>query len=560
MRLRSIVIGRLLGLDRPVTPVRVDRDLEIAMADGTVLLADRWHPVSAAEERAPILLARLPYGRGGIFGIVFRALAEQGFQVVAVSTRGTFGSGGDWVPFRDEQADGADVLTWLADQPWFVDRRRDHRRQLLRPDPVGDRRGPASVAQGDDPRHHEQLVPRPALPRRDVRPRDRPQLDPRRRAPGGRAARARADWRTEARRRPGGRHRSARRRRPRGRRPPGRLLPGLARARRRRATRGGTRSTSGRPSPPHRRRAWWPAGTTSSSPTSSPTTDGSAPPGTAPACSSAPGGTATATGAGALARETLDWADVHLRGRPSKRSTDVRVFVMGADEWRRPRRVAAARPRRRRSTSTAGFASAPTNPTSAEPDRFRYDPADPTPSLGGASLSSRAGPKDNEPARVPVRRAHLHDRPLDQDVTAIGDVIADLYVRSSLEHTDFFVRLCDVEPGGKSINISDGVLRLPSEAAERSPDGITRIRIPMFATAVTFRRGHRIRLQVSSGAHPVHARNLGERRTDRTRHHLPGRRPGGPPRSGAPVARHPPDLRTTCLRWPPELARWRSAR
>jgi putative CocE/NonD family hydrolase len=99
--------------------------------------------------------------------------------------------------------------------------------------------------------------------------------------------------------------------------------------------------------------------------------------------------------------------------------------------------------------------------------------------------------------------------PLDRDVTAIGDVVADLYVRSSLEHTDFFVRLCDVEPGGKSINVSDGVVRLPSESVAPAPDGIVRIQIPMFPTAVTFRRDHRVRLQVSSGAHPVHARNLG---------------------------------------------------
>jgi putative CocE/NonD family hydrolase len=213
-------------------------------------------------------------------------------------------------------------------------------------------------------------------------------------------------------------------------------------------------------------------------------------------------------GAAALARETLDWSDVHLRGRPSKRSSDVRVFVMGADEWLD---LAEWPPP---STPTAFHLQGerrlgPDEPTAADPDRFRYDPADPTPSLGGATLSSKAGPKDNAPRESRSDVLSYTTEPLGQDVTAIGDVTADLHVRSSLAHTDFFVRLCDVDPEGKSINISDGVLRLPSESAEPMSEGIMRIRIPMFPTAATFRRGHRIRLQVSSGAHPVHARNLG---------------------------------------------------
>ena len=100
-RLRGDLIGRVLGIGRPATRVEVDRDLEIPMADGTVLLADRWYPVATGSEEAPILLARLPYGRGGLFGLLFRAFAEQGYQVVAVSSRGTFGSGGEWDPVPD---------------------------------------------------------------------------------------------------------------------------------------------------------------------------------------------------------------------------------------------------------------------------------------------------------------------------------------------------------------------------------------------------------------------------------------------------------------------------
>ena len=44
---------------------------------------------------------------------------------------------------------------------------------------------------------------------------------------------------------------------------------------------------------------------------------------------------------------------------------------------------------------------------------------------------------------------------------------------------------------------------------ERLPDGTLRLAVSLWATANRFRRGHRIRLQVSSGAHPRWARNLG---------------------------------------------------
>jgi putative CocE/NonD family hydrolase len=82
-------------------------------------------------------------------------------------------------------------------------------------------------------------------------------------------------------------------------------------------------------------------------------------------------------------------------------------------------------------------------------------------------------------------------------------------VRSSLEHTDFFVRLCDVTEKGKSFNLSDGIVRLTPGSVERSEDGVATLDIRLWPTANTFKAGHRIRLQVSSGAHPLFNRNAG---------------------------------------------------
>jgi putative CocE/NonD family hydrolase len=99
--------------------------------------------------------------------------------------------------------------------------------------------------------------------------------------------------------------------------------------------------------------------------------------------------------------------------------------------------------------------------------------------------------------------------PLDRAIDAIGPVRAELFVASSLEHTDFFARLCDVDPAGRSTNVCDGIVRLRPGRPAAGPDGVRAIAIDCWATAHRFRRGHRIRLQVSSGAHPRFARNTG---------------------------------------------------
>jgi putative CocE/NonD family hydrolase len=98
---------------------------------------------------------------------------------------------------------------------------------------------------------------------------------------------------------------------------------------------------------------------------------------------------------------------------------------------------------------------------------------------------------------------------LEHDVEIIGPIKAELYVRSSLQHTDFFARLCVVESSGKSINLCDGILRLTPDCIVPQEDGSLHIQIDIWPTAYRFSRGQRIRLQVSSGAHPSFVRNPG---------------------------------------------------
>lgn len=105
-----------------MTDVIVERDVSIPMRDGVAMQADVWRPND--DLCHPVLLQRTPYNRADSFAVIvnagiepLRAVAE-GFVVVISDTRGRFGSQGQFDPFRTEAADGYDTVQWLAAQPY----------------------------------------------------------------------------------------------------------------------------------------------------------------------------------------------------------------------------------------------------------------------------------------------------------------------------------------------------------------------------------------------------------------------------------------------------------
>jgi putative CocE/NonD family hydrolase len=209
-------------------------------------------------------------------------------------------------------------------------------------------------------------------------------------------------------------------------------------------------------------------------------------------------------------RESLGWFSAHLLGDTSHlRHTPVRVYVMGANTWREfdqwppdgyTQTLWFLGPDRRLSLLP---------PPPCPPDIYHYDPADPTPAVGGASLSQNAGPKDNRHLEARPDVLTYTTPPLERPVEIIGPLRVELFVKSSQAFTDFFARLCDVFPSGRSTNLSDGLLRLTPGRVPACPDGSLKVSFDLWPTAHMFLPGHAIRLQVSSGAHPRYARNPG---------------------------------------------------
>jgi putative CocE/NonD family hydrolase len=211
-----------------------------------------------------------------------------------------------------------------------------------------------------------------------------------------------------------------------------------------------------------------------------------------------------------MMKETLAWCRAHLlNDRSGMRVQPVRLYVMGLEEWRDFDAWPPAGYNFQRWHLHAEATLSPSQPKDSTPDRYRYDPVDPTPSVGGSSLSPNSGRRDNRKLEARQDVLVYTSAPLESDLEAIGLLQVELYIKSSLGHTDFFARLCNVSPSGKSTNLGDGIQRLVPGHPLQAADGVIKVQIELWPTAHCFKKGHRIRLLISSGAHPRFARNSG---------------------------------------------------
>jgi len=114
------LVARVFGAVLKLSPalnrdVTVHRDVAVAAADGTPLLADLYQ--ARTQDPQPTVLIRSPYGRRGYHGLAARMFAERGYHVLVQSTRGTSGSGGT-IDFDAEAGDGRATADWITGQPW----------------------------------------------------------------------------------------------------------------------------------------------------------------------------------------------------------------------------------------------------------------------------------------------------------------------------------------------------------------------------------------------------------------------------------------------------------
>jgi putative CocE/NonD family hydrolase len=203
----------------------------------------------------------------------------------------------------------------------------------------------------------------------------------------------------------------------------------------------------------------------------------------------------------------------------------VKYFMMGANVWRSS---AVWPPAEMRPESwylhSAGHANTAEGDglisrekPDAEPnDSYVYDPEHPAPTVGGATLmhpTFRSGALDQRFVEARADVLVFSSRPLEEPLAVAGPVSVKLYVATDGPDTDFVARLVDVYPDGRAMTLTDGVTRLRYREGVDAPAGLVEpgrvyeITIDLWATAVTFQSGHRVRLDVTSSNFPRWERN-----------------------------------------------------
>jgi hypothetical protein len=513
MTLASQILARRMGLPRARTlDVVCRRDLAATMDDGTVLLADRWVAADQQREPQPTVLVRSPYGRRQVVGLLLgRLLAERGLAVVIQSVRGTFGSGGRFSPF-DERGDGLATLRWIRAQPWHAG-------------PVGTF-GPSylgfvqwAIAAQPDAELSALSIQVSASEFYDQTY-----------TGGSLSLETLGSWMVllaaqESRLAPLAISRA---------------LRGLAKLWAElplgdldeRATGGAVPWFREAFGDTDRAGAYWSARDFSAS------VPGVAAPvsfvggwydillpwmvadfealqaaGRAPRLLIGPWSHTSPGLTAASERDGVAWLRAHLLGDDRLvPSAPVRVKVTGertGGGWRElPAWPPPGTGERRLFLDDGGaLGDQPANASGA--DGYRYDPADPTPSLGGPILLERSAVVDNAPLEARDDVLTYTTEPLAQTLEAIGHVSVELWARADGPSFDLFARVCDVDIEGVSRNVSDAMVSVASGRTQQDADGAWHVSFELWPIGHRFAAGHRIRLQVSSGALPRYARNPG---------------------------------------------------
>lgn len=230
-----------------------------------------------------------------------------------------------------------------------------------------------------------------------------------------------------------------------------------------------------------------------------------------------------------LAGAQIRWFDYWLKGDENGLPDDrpVRIFVMGLDQWREeddwpPPDADYRRLYLRgggRANGLAGDGLLSWGPPGDEPpDHYSYDPRDPVPTCGGATLlpgavvAANAGPLDQRAVEARPDVLVYTSPPLEQPLEVTGPVSLVLYAASSARDTDFTGKLVDVFPDGRALILTDGILRARYRGGATAPrplepGAVYELHLDLVATANVFLPGHRIRLEVASSNFPRFDRN-----------------------------------------------------
>ncbi|MFC8511742.1 CocE/NonD family hydrolase [Streptomyces sp. NPDC057257] len=203
---------------------------------------------------------------------------------------------------------------------------------------------------------------------------------------------------------------------------------------------------------------------------------------------------------------TFDWLHAWLtKGEAPDDDLPVKIYVMGAGEWRSEPEWPLSRAVDTRFCLGADGSLAAGGELPSGTLAFTYDPQNPVPTVGGATVMPYP-PAGSFDQRVVEERDDVlvfTTDVLHEDIEVTGRVTASVTAATDGRTTDWVVRLCDVHPDGRSFNVVDGITRV-----ETVPGEAATVEVDLWSTSMLFKKGHRIRVQVTSSCFPRWDRNL----------------------------------------------------
>lgn len=220
------------------------------------------------------------------------------------------------------------------------------------------------------------------------------------------------------------------------------------------------------------------------------------------------------------------WLDHSLLGTPRPDLPNVLYFLPVANEWREADAWPIPGTRFTSYYLTSG-GSANTlfgngelvgrPPRSVGSDAFVYDPTDPVPTVSSRTSGARGGiaqgSVDNRAVETRDDVLVYTGPVLDEPVEITGPIRATIHISTDVRDTDITVKLLDVYPDGRALNLSHGIARASFRTGyDRmepiEPGEVYAIEVEMFPGSNVFEAGHRMRIEVSSSNFPNFARNL----------------------------------------------------
>ena len=250
----------------------------------------------------------------------------------------------------------------------------------------------------------------------------------------------------------------------------------------------------------------------------------------------------------------LRWYDCFLKEKKNGVEAEpaVKLFVMGTGDghkdengrlfhggyWRTSHQWPLPETRFVRYSLRADGSLTPEGPSDDESSiTYTFDPRNPVPTIGGSMAASRPlwvggafdqrerafnGDPDkgfygSRPPYLPLKARHdvlvYQTEPLQEDLEIVGPIEISLHASSTCLDTDFTAKLIDVYPpsadfpSGFEMNLTDGILRAryrngPERQELMKPGKIYQFMIKPFGTANVFKKGHRIRVDISSSNFP----------------------------------------------------------